>query len=498
MLASSTAATPPAARPTARAAASAAVAGLVRAVDAVVDQVPADLPEAQALTDCAELLVQVERLRAGLLGRIADVDARRLYVLDEAPSVGAWVAQQSTSVDRGEVALARRLGSFPTLDEAVREGRLPVVTAERVAKALARLRRHVDRPDGRIDGQDGEQALVGVLGHGIRLVLCEALGGLADDDPRLDTIVTTLAELVEAPLSQLDRLERGFVLLAEQLEPPQLPDALGRLVDALLPNELERQAERGHDERGFTLTPKGDGSGFVPSGDLDVETGELLLAVLAAEMRVDGDNPSDTAAYGALREQGWQPGDELPLDGPRSLRQRRHDALRAALRRYLDSGVAGLRDKVRPHVSVVVGVDLLDGLPGALPAVSTVSRRRLPASLVRRWWCDSAVTRFVVGLGHRVLEASHTDRTLKPHERRAKWIETGGRCEVAGCRCGPDQPVVPHHVDAWARTGRTSLRGTAGLCDLHHHDLHVGRKVLRLRDGRRLSEDGWVTGPTVF
>ena len=465
---------------------------LVRAVDAVLAQVPADLPETQALTECAELLVQVERLRAGLLGRVADVDARKLYFLADAPSASTWVAQQSTSLDRGEVALARRMATFPTLDDAVRDGRLSVAAAERVGKALAKLRRHVDRPDGLIDGQDGEQALVGVLGHGIRLLVCEALGGLADDDPRLLQLVSALDDLVAAPLSQLGRLERGFVLLAEQLEPTLLPDALGRLVDALLPNELEQRAQRGHDERGFTLTPKSDGSGFVPSGDLDVETGELLLAVLAAEMSVDGDNPSDTEAYGRLREQGWQSGDEVPVDGPRSLRQRRHDALRAALRRYLDCGVAGMREKVRPHLSVVVGVDLLDGVPGALPALSTVSGQRLPAGLVRTWLCDSAVSRFVVGLGHQVIEASHTDRTLKPHERRAKWIESGGRCQVAGCRCGPHQRVVPHHVEAWARTGRTSLAETAGLCDLHHHDLHVAKKVLRLRDGRRLSEDGWA------
>jgi hypothetical protein len=146
-------------------------------------------------------------------------------------------------------------------------------------------------------------------------------------------------------------------------------------------------------------------------------------------------------------------------------------------------------------VAVTVGIDLLDGQPGALPAVSATTGARLPASLVRRWLCDSAIARLVLGLGGRVIELSHTGRTLKAHERRAKRIETGGRCQVAGCRAGPGARLVPHHPDAWARTGRTSLADTVLLCDRNHHDLHSGGRTLRLRDGRWLDEHGWTDGP---
>jgi hypothetical protein len=279
-------------------------------------------------------------------------------------------------------------------------------------------------------------------------------------------------------------------------------------VDALLPNELEKRAAAGHDDRGFSLRRKDDGSGWrVTEGDLDLECGELLSAVLAAELAADPDNPVDTVAFERLRAEGWQDGDPLPEAGapgdaeplgPRSLRQKRHDALRNGLRKILDSGVLGLRDKVAPHIGAVVGADWLEQRPGALPAVSTGSGARLPASLVRRWLCDSAVTRFVLSLGGRVIETSHTERTLKPHERRAKRLETGGRCQIAGCRCGPGAPLVPHHPDAFARTGLTSCVDTALLCERHHHDLHTGKKVLRLRDGRWLSEDGWTDGPAGY
>ena len=129
--------------------------------------------------------------------------------------------------------------------------------------------------------------------------------------------------------------------------------------------------------------------------------------------------------------------------------------------------------------------------PGSRPPVAA-SGARLPRSLVRRWWCDSAVTRFVLSLGHKVLELSHTERTLKPHERRAKRIETGGTCQGSGCCRGPGSRLVPHHADPWAQSGTTSLSDSVLLCEQTHHQLHQGRTI-RLKDGRRLGPHGWVT-----
>lgn len=487
-------------RDAARRVTSSPVTALVAAVDDVLAQVPAELPGPQALADTAELLVQVERMRAGLLGRIADVEQRKLHVIDGAPSTSSWVETQQTSLDRGEVALARRMGSLPRLDEAVRQGLLSIAGAELVGKALTKLRRHVDRPDGLIDGQDGEQALLGVIGHGVRRMVCEALGGLADDDPRLTALLTDVAAIVESPVTQYARLEAAFVLLARHVEPVQLPSGLGMLVDALLPNELEKKAADAHANRGLGLRRNSAGDGWrIPDGDLDLECGELLETVLAAEMAVDPGNPQDTAEFERLREQGWQSTDELPdpgQAGPRSLRQKRHDALKNVLRRYLDSGIAGRRGKAAPHIDVVVGVDLLTDQAGALPAVSATTGARLPASLVRRWLADSSVARFVLSLGGKVIETSHRQRTLKPHERRAKRIETGGWCQGAGCRSGPGRRMTPHHGDPWRRCRTTSLADTVNACDRTHHDLHSGKRTIRLRDGRWLDENGWTEGPT--
>ena len=114
-------------------------------------------------------------------------------------------------------------------------------------------------------------------------------------------------------MRELDRLTDAFVLLAPHVEPGDLPHALGQLLDALLPNELERRAQDAHEQRGFRMRLKDDGSGWlVTRGDLDLECGELLQTVLTAELAVDADNPRDTAAYAAGRQDGWQPGDDLP------------------------------------------------------------------------------------------------------------------------------------------------------------------------------------------
>ncbi len=269
---------------------------LLSAVQEVLAQVPVELPGPQALADTAALLGAVEQLHVAALTRSADVDARKLHALDGASSAPAWVAQQQTSLDRGQVALARRLAALPSLGAAVRDGRLSVTVAERVGKALAKLRRHVDRPDALIDGQPGEQVLLGVIGHGVKDLICPHLGGLTDDDPRLTVLLEQLAAIVEAPHSQLARLEAGFVLLAEHLEPALLPDALATLVDACLPNELEKRGAEAHANRGFGMRRNADGSGWhLTDGELDLETGELLHTVLQAALTGEPDNPADTA-----------------------------------------------------------------------------------------------------------------------------------------------------------------------------------------------------------
>jgi hypothetical protein len=40
--------------------------------------------------------------------------------------------------------------------------------------------------------------------------------------------------------------------------------------------------------------------------------------------------------------------------------------------------------------------------------------------------------------------------------------------------------------------GKTSIDETLLVCDRLHQDLHVGKRTIRLRDGRLITEDGWL------
>jgi len=467
------------------------VRAVVAAVAALGGVSPADVPAATALEDLRALLRVKEQLDALLLPRVRDIELRQLHELDAMPSVGSWIEAQTTSVDRRQVALARRLDTLPAVRRELGSGRLSMLTAQRIGAAVEKVRGFLDRPDGLIDGLPAEDVLDAVILRGVPQLFGEALGGLSDDDLRLRRLLNEMVALQESGRSQAERVEEAFVALAVRVETRSLPPALEQLVDALLPQRLEDLAARGHERRGLALERNNDGSGWRLEGDLDLETGELLHTTLVAAMATDPENVTDTAVAAQARGEGRDPYQPSPLPTPRKIWERRHDALASVLRDWLGSGIAGSRGKVVPHLMVRVGLDALHGAPGALPAVA-LSGRPVPASLVRRWACDSVITRFVMGLGNRVIEMSHTARTAKAHERKAKIMETGGVCQAAGCHPPPGTPLVPHHPEPYARSKTTSFYDTVMFCGRSHHDVHEGGKTVRLKDGRLLNEDGWV------
>lgn len=477
------------------------VSAIQEAVAAQAAVVPSSLPGPQALADTAGLLAVRDQLDRLLLARVGDVETRQLAPLDGAATTASWLKQQTGDVPTGTVATARRLLRHPSLGEAVADGRLTPKQAEQIGKALAKVRHEVDRLDDLIDGQDAQPVLAAVIVDGVLDCLTTAFGGLTEDSPRLVLLGELADELSEiawqTPAGQLDRFERAVVLMAQHLPAGWLGTSLSTLLGALLPGRIEDAARSAERDRRLTLTPDPDGGGHV-GGRLTPEAYELLHTVLAAAAETDPDNPSDTEGWQQARDGGWLPGDPLPgatSRGPvvRSRPQRLHDALVLALRTLLDTAALGVRGKAAPHIGVTVPLATLNGAPGALPAVGG-SGQRLALSLVTAWMQDAYVTRYVLDLRHRVVETSHTERTLKAHERRLKTVETGGACQSAGCPRGPDSPpgtrLVPHHPDAWAHTGTTSVGDTVMLCEQEHGWLHRGA-TLTLRDGRRLNARGW-------
>ena len=361
-----------------------------------------DLPGELALAETGRLLLAVERLRAVSLSWLADVHTRGLHELAGAPTTSSWVGAQQVGVDGAAIALAKRLSAVPAVHRAVLDGRCSLRAAEAVAVALDKLRGRLDRPDGLIDNQSAEAAVHNMITCGVLMALAQGAGGYRDDDPQLVALRTELTALAARPTCQRERVEAAFVLLAEHLAPGLLRDELGRLVDALLPQQLTDRCENAHAQRAFKMIRSYDGTGWqVSRGQLDAECGELLFTVLAAARATDPDNPADTAAWASRRRiDAGVPADDPDVEprAPRSKVQRDHDALALGLRALLDSGALGTRGKAVPHLLITVPLAALNNEPGAPPAVAA-SGASIPAPLARRWLCDSQLTRLVLSLG---------------------------------------------------------------------------------------------------
>jgi hypothetical protein len=150
--------------------------------------------------------------------------------------------------------------------------------------------------------------------------------------------------------------------------------------------------------------------------------------------------------------------------------------------------------KVPVQLTATVSERTLTGAPGAPPARGA-SGRPLARSLLQRWWCDAHVTTLLMSRGWKPLGVVHSARTITGTELKAATVQFDNRCAGDGCCPGiPDPliPLVPHHVRMHAIFGQTSLDETILACPTLHQDLHLRKKTIRLRDGRLLSEQGWV------
>jgi hypothetical protein len=319
--------------------------------------------------------------------------------------------------------------------------------------------------------------------------------GLPDDDPLLTELLARVDDINASGDSELGKLETAFALMGRWIPLNLLKRALDEQVDAVLPNLLEQRADKGHATRNLRIDDYRAYGGGRISIDADDELMELADAVIGAAARRDPENPEDTEAKRVLRENDLENDEDVRF--PRTRGQRLHDALKLVLQQYLAAGLAGTHDKAPVSVTVTVSRENVEGLPGALPAVGG-SGRRLPRSLIRKWWCDVSVTALVLSRGLIPLGITHEQRTLTATERKASKVQQGRVCSGLRC-CSPHDPLtslVPHHVRSWAKFGKTSIGETIWACDRLHDAIHRG-KTVPLRSGRWLNQHGWAEEPLV-
>jgi Domain of unknown function DUF222./HNH endonuclease. len=192
-------------------------------------------------------------------------------------------------------------------------------------------------------------------------------------------------------------------------------------------------------------------------GDLTPEVGASFLAALAAEM--------DAEAHRGPKDD-------------RTAAQRRHDALGAICRVYLDSkrrpSVAG----ELPHLNMSMSLDALKGAQGAeLEHVGPIS-----ASHARMLACDASVRPILKGSDSEVLDVGRATPVISKGIRKA-LIARDANCAFPACGAPPSR-CDGHHLVHRADGGDTALGNLALLCRGHHRLIHEGGFSMQMVDGR--------------
>src|SRR2546427_7287085 len=220
------------------------------------------------------------------------------------------------------------------------------------------------------------------------------------------------------------------------------------------PDSFDRLVEEDYEKR-FLSISESQGM-FHISGVLDREGGSALEAAI----------DSLAKRIGA--------GDE------RTPKQRRADALVEVAHHAMDQGTLPRRNGVRPHVTVHTTVE---GLKRELGASASELQNGIPVSskTVQRLACDGTLAR-VLKADSVVVDVGRATRVVSP----AQWRGLKARhpcCAAPGC----DRPInwtSPHHVEFWARGGKSDLPHLLPLCSFHHRPVHEGGwQVVRAGEG---------------
>jgi Domain of unknown function (DUF222) len=195
--------------------------------------------------------------------------------------------------------------------------------------------------------------------------------------------------------------------------------------------------------------------------DLNAETGELLLTALDAQLSAE------------IRSDSTE-GDS------RSPAQRRADALGEICRQWLDLADRPTVAGERPHVTLTVGVETLQGLtdaPCELEHVGPIARETAEMLL-----CDCTVARVVLGGRSEPLDIGRKTPVVPPSMRRAVVVRDR-HCRFPGCDRSPTWSDA-HHVVHWTKGGPTAVHNLVLLCRRHHRLIHHRRFSVEMVDAQ--------------
>jgi hypothetical protein len=251
-------------------------------------------------------------------------------------------------------------------------------------------------------------------------------------------VITRAAEAIGDEIMQ--GAEHILVEAAGRLDPQRLQIAAEHLRHFLAPERMHRDAKEEHERRALFISPLLDGV-FRIDGHLDREGGACLLAALEALL------PPRAA------------------DDTRTPAQRRADALVELARQRMEAAGG------RPHVTLIVRAETLAGSQAA-PGGELGRAGVVPGETALRIACDASLSIITVDRDDRVLEVSGATRTPPPKLHRAVVVRDGG-CRFPSCDRPPEWTDA-HHIQHWARGGKTKADNLVLLCRRHHRLVHEG------------------------
>ena len=259
-----------------------------------------------------------------------------------------------------------------------------------------------------------------------------------------------VSALMSLPPSLWEAVEPALIEQAPYASPTDISALVDDILTALdIPKKSDVDRERRNAALGFRLTKTYDGH-YSASGLIDPQTGELLKAALAEHNSRTG--PEDQ----------------------RTEQRRDHDALAVIARASLGATAQPSFAGSPIGVMVTIPVELLeDRLREAW--LTMPSGMRISAETARRLACDAEIVPVVLGSKSEVLDIGRSTREWTAAQRRAAYIEQGGRCAFPKCR---RKCTDLHHIVWWSVGGRTSLDNAAWLCSYHHWLVHEGRWTL--------------------
>jgi hypothetical protein len=348
-------------------------------------------------------VIEIERasraLEAERLRRIAELDARGSFARDGYLSMSAWLVHRlriAWSTAGQHVRMARGLRRMPRTREALSAGDVSAAATSMLVSARE----------------------------------------------------TNPAEFVKVEETLLDA--------ATTLGPRELRSAIAYWREVVDRRAALEDSQRRRELRRLHVSPALDGMVRV-DGDLDPETGQVVITALRAVMTASRGDGSDG----------------------RTAPQRRADALGEICFQWMDGSNRATIAGERPHVTVTVDLETLERRIGRRCELDEAGR--IPAEDARRIACDASVSRVITVAPSSPVEIGRRTPVVPAALRRAVVVRDGG-CRFPGCDRPPGW-CDAHHVLHWADGGETSLDNLVLLCRPHHRLVHE-RFSLAIEEGR--------------